>query len=129
MKKIYMIWLLTLSLVITGSALASKPVCKSTTSGVPLLQYYGKVSRIYINSGNIILVYFEQEIDVAEAADCGIGITNGSAAAYKVDNNPEFAKLFYSTALAAQASGRNILIQMYGTQNGYPQFDRIWLAE
>jgi hypothetical protein len=55
-------------------------------------------------------------------------IHNGGAAAFKIDAAPEFAKMFYSTALSAQATNRNVGIQMRGVDSGYLGFDRIWLA-
>ena len=61
-------------------------------------------------------------------SEAGFAIKKRSASAFNVKENPEFAKLFYSTALTAQASGRNVTIQMRGSQSGYLKFDRIWLA-
>ncbi|GAB6094384.1 hypothetical protein JCM14469_06360 [Desulfatiferula olefinivorans] len=51
------------------------------------------------------------------------------AAAYRVTDNPEFARLLYATALTAQATNRAIIIQMRGALGTYPRMDRIWLAE
>ncbi|WP_251359709.1 hypothetical protein [Kangiella sp. TOML190] len=44
-----------------------------------------------------------------------------------LDDNPEFAKLFYSTALSANAQNKKVSIQMRGTYDGYLKADRIWL--
>jgi len=75
----------------------------------------------------MILLYFDAPVDVASANSFGINITNPTAAALPVSENPEFAKMFYSTALAAQASDRSITIQMRKNYGGYLQADRIWL--
>ena len=107
-------------------ASAAAPTCHSHSSG-NYCQYTGLVKRIYVNSGNLILIYFDAPVDVATANGYGMGISNGSAAAFSVSDNPEFAKLFYSTALSAQASGRAVSIQMRSNQSGYLKFDRIWL--
>lgn len=125
MKKI--LSLLSIICTISFPALAAKPTCSPNYNGY--WSYAGTVDRIYINSGNLILIYFDEPIEISEASKAGLSITETSAAAYKVNDNPEFAKLFYSTALAAQASKRKVLIQMRGTLNGYLKFDRIWLAE
>lgn len=77
----------------------------------------------------MILIYFDQPISLSEPSKAGLSINETSAAAYRVSDNPEFAKLFYSTALAAQTTKRKVTIQMRGTINGYLKFDRIWLAE
>lgn len=109
------------------TALASVPTCHSSYNGY--CQYHGKVSRIYVNSGNLILLYFDTEMDPGEGSTASMSLTTGAAAAVKMSDNPEFAKLFYSTALAAQASQRNVQIQMRGTISGYMKIDRIWLSE
>ena len=125
MKKI--LSLLSIICTISFPSLAAKPTCSPNYNGY--CSYTGTVDRIYINSGNLILIYFDERIEISEASKAGLSITETSAAAYKVNDNPEFAKLFYSTALAAQASKRKVSIQMRSTLNGYLKFDRIWLAE
>ena len=117
--------LLALLLALSANTFAAAPKCYSSHGGY--CQYRGKVSQIYINRYNLILLYFDTAIAASEPAKAGFSINNRSAAAYAVKENPEFAKLFYSTALAAQASGRDVIIQMRGNQSGYLKFDRIWL--
>ena len=114
-------------LIISNSVFAAKPECFSSSGGY--CAYTGKVSRIYVNSNNLILIYFDDSISAEDAAVAGITISYGNAAAFRVSDNPDFAKMFYSMALAAQASGRNISMQMRGEQSGYLKFDRIWLAD
>jgi|GEM_PF-797177 len=118
--------LLCVTLLVSGNAHAAAPSCHSGSGGY--CQYTGKVKRLYVNTGNIILLYFEESITPADAAVAGVTITNGGATAFNIATNPEFAKMFYSTALAAQASNRNVTIQMRGNQSGYLKFDRIWLS-
>lgn len=124
MKKIIVISLL---LIIPSISFAASPTCHQHTSG-NYCSYTGKVNRIYINAGNFLLLYFENPVDVSLANSFGMGISNGGAAAFLIDDKPEFAKMFYSTALSAQATGRNVSIQMRGSKSGYLKFDRIWLA-
>ena len=116
-----------LALFFSANIFSAMPVCYSTYGGY--CNYTGKVSKIYINSTNTILIYFDTAMPIENAGEASISISNGTAAVYKVSDNPEFAKLFYSTALAAQASGRNISIQMRSSESGYLKFDRIWLNE
>lgn len=115
-----------LFLLLSSNAFSGMPSCSSASGGY--CHYKGKVADIYINSGNIILLYFDTAMPPENAGVAGFSITNGAAAAYNMSDNPDFAKLFYSTALAAQASGRDVTIQMRGNQSGYLKFDRIWLA-
>lgn len=111
----------------SSSAFAAKPVCHDTHGGY--CSYTGKVERIYINSGNVILLYFDTTMDDGEWEKAGYDAANRSATAIQLNDNPEFAKLFYSTALAAQASKRSISIQMRGLYQGYLKADRIWLSQ
>lgn len=121
-----MILILLLLLPMAGYAASS--TCHADPSG-NYCQYTGNVQRIYTNSSNIILLYFEEPIDIADANSYGMNISNGSAAAFLVSDNPTFAQMFYSTALTAQASGRPVQIQMRGSVQGYLKFDRIWLPQ
>ena len=82
-----------------------------------------------MNSSNLILLHFEEPADVATANSFGMNISDGNAAAFMASDNPQFAEMFYSTALTAQASGQPLSIQMRGSQQDYLKFDRIWLSE
>ena len=110
----------------TSNVMASAPVCHASHGGY--CNYSGKVSKIYVNATNMMLIYFDTPINVSDTAIAGLTITNGGAASFPVSENPEFAKMFYSTALSAQATNRNVSIQMHGTYGGYLKFDRIWLS-
>ena len=67
------------------------------------------------------------DLTIPEAV--GLNMGHNQAAAVDLNANPEFAKLLYSSALAAQAAGRSILIQMRGNVGGYLKIDRIWLSK
>ena len=116
-------------LAISSPAFSAAPTCQHSGSGEAYCQYTGKVDRIYINSGNTILIYFDTAMDLEQTESVGFTVTSRNAAAYPAGENQDFARMFYSTALAAQASGRNITIQMRGNLGSYLKFDRIWLAE
>jgi len=113
-------------LFLASSVHAGAPTCSANSNGYCV--YTGKISRIYVNSDNIILLYFDTPVALDVPTVAGLTITTGSAAAFHMDKNQEFAKAFYSTALAAQASGRKVTIQMRNVQSGYLEFDRIWLS-
>ena len=123
MKRI--IFLTTLIYLFSFNAKAGVPVCNSDYGGY--CAYRGNVKGVYVNAANMILINFDTPINVSDAGIAGFTITNGGAAAFPVSDNPEFAKMFYSTALSAQATNRNISIQMHGVYGGYLKFDRIWL--
>jgi len=114
-------------LVIFGanSVFSAVPTCHTSNGGY--CKYTGKVARIYVNTDNLILLYFDTPVPLNVPESIGFSVASGGAAAFKIDENPDVAKLFYSTALAAQASGRNVNIQMRETLSGYLKFDRIWL--
>ena len=119
--------LVAMVMFVSVSAFAAAPYCSVNSGGY--CSYGGKVKNIYVNSGGIILLYFDTPMPESETAKVGYSVSNFGVAGFKISDNPEFAKLFYSTALAAQASGRPVSIQMRGVISGYLKFDRIWLAE
>ena len=112
--------------LLSNLVVAGQPTCHSSSGGY--CRYTGKVQRIYINSANLILLYFDTPVPLDVPEIIGYNVTRAPAAAIRIGSNPDFAKLFYSTALAAQASGRDITIQMRGTTSGYLLIDRIWLT-
>jgi hypothetical protein len=124
--RILQIVIFVISGLLSSFVLAGQPTCHSSYGGY--CAYTGKVQRIYINSGNLIRMYFDTPVPLDVPAGIGYNVTQAPAAAIRINSNPDFAKLFYSTALAAQASGRNVTIQMRGTTSGYLLIDRIWLA-
>lgn len=123
--KVVLLGLFVSMALISINSHAGKPACYSSHGG--FCSYKGKVKSIYINSGNAILLYFDTPLAAGDSDIAGYSTSNYSAAIVSVSENLEFAKLFYSTALTAQASGRDVSIQMRGTLSGYMKADRIWL--
>lgn len=117
--------LLFIIFFISMQAYSATTVCSSDHGGY--CTYTGKVQRLYVNENNIILMYFEESIAPEEIAKTGVTVSHGDAAGYNISFNPEFAKMFYSTALAAQISNREVSIQMSGSLSGYLQLNRIWI--
>lgn len=110
MKKLT---LLLVACLLPLSLLAATPTCHNHSGG-SYCKYFGPVSKIYVNESNLILIYFDSAISVSDANAYGMSINKGVAAAYSIQDNPDFANYLYSTVLAAQASGRSISIQMRG---------------
>ncbi|WP_083253139.1 hypothetical protein [Enterovibrio norvegicus] len=119
--------LLFLAVATSTPIRAATPICHSTPHNY--CQYHGMVKSIYVNSGNIILLYFDTPLHINSASSVGFNVSFGEAAAIYINDNPEFANLFYSTALAAQASNQPVTIQMRGEHSGYLKIDRIWLSK
>ncbi len=112
-----------------STAQATAPTC-STSGGVGYCDYSGVVSRAYINSSNLMLIYFDTPVSAASLSAVGItGVSNYSACAFLTTQNPEYAKMFFAAALAAQARGVVVTIQLRGTEAGYIKCDRIWVYE
>jgi hypothetical protein len=110
-------------------SLAGTPTCKTGSQGNPFCKYTGKVEKIYVNHENLILLYLDTAIPESELNKVGYtGVTHRNAVSCKFDDNPDFAKLFYSTALTAQATDRDITIHMHNNFRGFPKVFRIWLA-
>lgn len=128
LRKIMRYIMFFLCSIFSIASMAGTPTCHEHSGG-NFCQYTGTVSRLYVNDSNMILMYFDSAVDVSVPQSVGIDATTGVATALSVTDKPEFAKMFYSTVLAAQASKREVSIQMRGTQSGYLKVDRIWLAE
>lgn len=120
MKKILISTILSISFLF-----AAAPTCHPAK----YCQYTGKVQRIYVNHANHILVYFDTAIDPKLSHDIGYNNTRNNAAIVDANENKIFADYFYSTLLTAQASNREITIQMRGVLGGYLKADRIFLTE
>ena len=118
--------LLVICLIIPSFSWAAQPKC-NTHNGAGYCEYTGKVTRIYINENNLILIYFDVPVDLDHANSFGFGITNDFAAAIDADDKPMFSSLLYATALDAQRTGRNVELQMRGNKAGFLKIDRIWL--
>ncbi|MFA0813455.1 hypothetical protein [Microbulbifer epialgicus] len=123
--KYFSVLMAVVALLIANNLQAGTPTCHSGSDAY--CQYVGKVERVYVNNDNLILLYFDTPVPLSVPASIGLSVGSGFAAAVDADENPEFAKMLYSTALTAQASGRSVTIQMRGIQNGYLKIDRIWL--
>jgi hypothetical protein len=114
--------LLFLSNAMTANAVA--PSCNSHSTG-NYISYKGTVKQAYINTSNVVLIYFEDILP--QGGECGFDISNRDAGIFPVDENPTFGYMLYSTALAAVAEGKSVSIQMRGSASGYPKIDRIWI--
>lgn len=108
----------SLALMVAGPAFAAAPACYSSYGGY--CSYHGQVEQIYANQTDTILLYFDTAMPAGEADKASIaGVTQLAAGIVKISENPDFAKLFYSTALAAQSTKRQVKIQMRGQYGGY----------
>ena len=119
----------TLLALAPRTALAAAPQCY-TWSGGAYCQYNGKVSQVYINAYQEIMLYFDTPVDPAHAASVGLaGVTTTHIARYHMAGNPDFGKSLFAALLSAQARGASISVQMHSVSNGYLVMDRIWVME
>ena len=108
-------------------AWAAKPVCY-THNGTPYCKYTGKVAKSYVNSDNNIILYFDTAFgSTSEINIPGVTVTN--ACLVPGSSGMDFAKMFYASMLTAQATGRNVTLQMWGNASGYPRCDRVWVED
>ena len=112
----------------SGSAFAQQSFfCSASYGGY--CQYTGKISRLYVNDGNFIIMYFENSVDPAIISAAGISASVQDAGGYLITDNPIYAEYLYSTLITAQASKRPVTIQFFGTTQGYLTLTKVWLAE
>lgn len=106
---------------------AGAPTCTTYSSGA-YCQYTGKVSRVYVNSSDQILMYFDTPLDLAQPTSVGIsGVSSTVATIVNISVNPAFADYFYAAILSAQARDATIAVQMRTVSAGYLVTDRIWV--
>ncbi len=116
-----------LAFAVWPSTLNAQTFTCAVSQNVPYCQYTGKLKNVYINEGNLMLLSFEQSVDISIPASVGYtGVTNGSAGMYTTTANPSFAEFLYSTALTAFASEKPVTMQFRGAA-GYMKIDRIWV--
>lgn len=97
-------------------------------SGIPFCTYKGKISAVYANETNEILMYIPSPFDLSLVSAQGIsGVAVSNAFKYPTYANPDFARMLYATLLAAQAQNRDVTVQMRKVNGGYLSIDRIWL--
>lgn len=129
MKKILSLILFPVAILLSSASIAGEPTCHTHSSG-PYCSYTGQVKELYINEHNAILLYFDTALPSGAPASVGInGVVQRTATLVRLDSNPDFAKLFYSTALAALASGKTVKIHMRGESGSYLKADRIWILQ
>ncbi|MEP4656413.1 hypothetical protein, partial [Parasphingorhabdus sp.] len=73
------------------SAMAQTFTC-AVSQGVPYCQYTGKVKHTYMNRDNLVLIYFEEYIDLSVVSAAGYsGVFGAYAGAFLHTENPAFA--------------------------------------
>ncbi|WP_229954367.1 hypothetical protein [Parasphingorhabdus litoris] len=111
------------------SAMAQTFTC-AVSKGIPYCEYKGKVRQAYMNDDNLVLMYFEEYIDLSVVSAAGYsGVSGTYAAAYLHTENPAFAEALYSTILTALAADKEVAIQMRGSQGGLLKIDRFWIQQ
>lgn len=120
--------LLVFSLV-AAPASAGAPQCYPWQN-TGYCQYNGKVREAYVNAYDQVILYFDADVNPANAAAVGLtGVTVTSAAMFSMSTNKDFGKMLFAALLSAQARGAEISVQMLTVNGGYLVIDRIWVKE
>jgi hypothetical protein len=129
LKTLAIIGVIALGATQAPDAYASAPQCYPYGS-TGYCQYDGRVTKVYVNAYNQVILYFDAPVNSANAAAVGMtGVTVESAAIYNINSNLEFAKMLLASLLAAQARGATVTVQMMSVSGGYLEMDRIWVNE
>jgi hypothetical protein len=100
--------------------------------------YTGKITTVYVNTSGQILIYLDKSYPELLAGAQALGlstVTSSNALVLRMyaddgsidSKRAEVAKLFYASALSAQATGAEVTIQARVASSGYMMADRIWL--
>lgn len=115
-------------LFISNYSFAAGLFCSASYGGY--CNYSGKISRVYVNRSNLLLIYTEGGMDLSQLANAGNKfsmVTTGAAVAVNMNKYPVFGKNIYSAALTAFMGGKSITLQCKDNHGGYLQADRIWI--
>ncbi|GAA0464021.1 hypothetical protein GCM10009096_00600 [Parasphingorhabdus litoris] len=129
MKKLIFIVSFIGTLIFGSSSASAQQSFFCSPSYGGYCQYTGKISQLYVNDANLIIMYFENSVDPAVISNTGISASVNNAGAYMITDNPIYAEYLYSTLITAQASKRPVTIQFFGTTSGYLKLSKVWLAE
>lgn len=102
--------------------------------------YTGTVKTVYVNAYGQILVYLDKSYPELLTGASALGydaVTSPNALVIRINaddgsldaKRSEVAKLFYSTALTAQATGAEVTMQARIGSGGYMMADRVWLKD
>lgn len=127
MSNVVRLLLIAVAFLLPSSAMAQTFSCHPH-NGAPYCFYSGKLSRVYVNEGNLMLFYMEEAIDANLPSSVGIsGVSQLTSVAYPASNNPVFAEYLYSTALTAYAGNKTVSMQFRRVYGGWLIVDRIWI--
>ena len=116
-------------LLATNSIYAVGLSCFAPSGGY--CNYSGKISRVYVNRSNLLLIYTDTSLDLSQLANAGgkfASVIRSNAIAVDMNKYPEFGKNIYSAALSAFMADRSIVLQCKDTYGAYLQTDRIWVG-
>lgn len=115
------------------SALAATFDCREHTTG-PYCVYIGPVDKLYVNAGELILLYWDESITTTHVRNEAesVGIDTQSVLWYQaggalLTRDPNFGNLLYATLLTAKAGGLDIHVQLRPHVGGYLEIDRVWI--
>lgn len=131
MKNIYNKSITVLILMLLSQlSFAGTFSCSANSSGY--CSYQGNVSRVYVNRGNILLIYTDAAMDITKASVAGTKFDKVKQKyAFAVDMNVhyEFGKNIQALALSALMANKKISVQMRDTYGSYLQIDRLWIHQ
>jgi len=129
-------WFVTLLLVISCLFLLlfllretpGKVKYKESIRGTPYCLYQGKITGVYLNNkDDLILLFLEDEINAEDAINFGYKIHNSNAVAISISENFEFAQLTFELLNDAFMQNNEVKIHARGVYKGYLLLDRVWV--
>jgi len=129
MRNLYLRLLIGLILTtLSNLSYAGTFACFANHSGY--CSYHGHVSRVYVNRGNILLIYTDAPMDISKASVAGdkfSKVTQKAAFAVNMNTHYEFGKNIQALALSALMGNKKVSVQMRDTYATYLQIDRLWI--
>lgn len=133
MKKIVLIIIL---LVIAAGLIAksqgvfssANAYCKESGTDTNYCKYQGKITKVYLNSDNVFLVFLEKPFNIEDAKKYGYPINSGTAIALSLNETPS-SQQFISMLTRAFNNELSVEIHTRGINSGYMELDRLWVSK
>ena len=121
MNRLKLVLALALLALGAPTALGQNFVCGVDSKGEDHCNYSGKVRKVLMNQDNLVLVFFERDvdIDILSANGTFTNVRTGAAVAFNAEKNPVFANALLDAAIRASLEGARMSFEIDGGYGRY----------
>jgi hypothetical protein len=113
-----------------NKANATTALCKTSKTSSPYCKYIGKISKVYVNSDGLVLIFLDKNIPIEMAKKYNYEINSGQAIAFEITpENSYLTSKIHNMVMSAITHNMEVEIHSRKTIKGYMKLDRIWLEK